>query len=245
MANKLIDADVLASGFPRRWPAGSSVARQQQFVVARAWAYGWAVSRGTEVPVEQAGYFQIMVNRPGQTMRHVVPLLDGNLIQKLAKEEAQAGTWLKICAAPDRVLPLLSNDWDLHEPEFLMWSDLARDAPRSVDGYRATTQIEGKFASVQLFARSGEIAASGQIAVVDSYATFDKIVTAENHQRRGLGRSVMSMLSKLSLDLGAQFGTLVATEAGLALYTTLGWSIVSPVVAVSCPIIRTASANGA
>jgi len=223
----------------------SSVHRQPQLVVARAWAYGWAASRGTEAPVEKPGCFQIMVNQLDQTTRYVVPLLDENLIRKLAREEAQAGTWLKICAAPDRVLPLLGNDWDFHEPEFLMWAELAREAPRSVDGYRATTRIEGKFASVQLIAESGEIAASGQMAVVDSYATFDKIVTAESHQRRGLGRCVMSMLSNLSLDLDARFGTLVATEAGAALYAALGWSIVSPVVAASYSTIQTPSANNA
>jgi hypothetical protein len=223
----------------------SNADRQQQTAVARAWAYGWAASRGTEVPIEKIGYFQIMVNRPDQATRYVVPLLDENLVRKLTKGKAQAGTWLKICAAPDRVLSLLSSDWDIHEPEFLMRADLARDAPRPIDGYRATTRIEGKFASVQLVANSGEIAASGQMAVVDSYATFDKIVTAENHQRRGLGRCVMSMLSNLSLDLDAQFGTLVATEAGVALYTALGWSIVSPVVAASYPTIRAASANDA
>jgi hypothetical protein len=223
----------------------NSADRQQQVVVARAWAYGWAISRGTEVPIEMIGYFKIMVNRPDQATRYVVPLLDEDLIQKLAKEEAHAGTWLKICAAPDCVLPLLSKDWDIHEPEFLMRADLARDAPRPIDGYRATTHIEGKFASVQLVAKSGEIAASGQMAVVDSHATFDKIVTAASHQRRGLGRCVMSILSNLSLDLDARFGTLVATEAGVALYTALDWSIVSPVVAASCPTIRAASANDA
>lgn len=223
----------------------SGADRQQQSVVARAWAYGWAISRSAQVPIEKIGYFQTMVNRPDQTTRYVVPLLDENLIQRIAQEEAKAGTWLKICATPDRVLPLLSDDWDIHEPEFLMRVDLARDAPRPLDGYRAAAQIEGKFASVQLVAKSGEIAASGQIAVVGSHATFDKIVTAASHQRRGLGRCVMSMLSNLSLDLGAKFGVLVATEAGVALYTVLGWSIVSPVVAASCPAVRTPSANDA
>ncbi|MFM2483529.1 GNAT family N-acetyltransferase [Celerinatantimonas yamalensis] len=219
--------------------------RQQQFAVARAWAYGWAVSRGTDMPMEKTGCFQIMVNRSDRTMRYVVPVLDESLVQKLVKEEAQAGTWLKICADPDCVLPLLSNDWDIHKPEFLMWSKLARDAPQAIDGYRATTQIEGKFASIELIAKSGEIAASGQVAVVDSYAAFDKIVTAKDHQRRGLGRYVMSMLSNLSLELGAQFGTLVATEAGVALYTALSWSIVSPVVAAFCPTVRNAGAKDA
>lgn len=208
---------------------------EQQSAVARAWTYGWAISRGTGQPIEKTGYFQITVGRPEQTMRYVVPLLDEGLIQKLAQEKARAGTWLKICATPERVLPLLASGWDVHDPEFLMRVVLMRSAAQSIEGYRASTRINGKSASIQLFSEAGEVAASGQAAVVGSYATFDKIVTAASHQRRGLGRCVMNVLSNLSIELGARFGTLVATEAGVALYTALGWSIVSPVVAASCP----------
>ncbi|WP_431261327.1 GNAT family N-acetyltransferase [Roseateles chitinivorans] len=88
-------------------------------------------------------------------------------------------------------------------------------------------------ALVKIVAESGELAASGQAAIDGAFATFDQIVTVEAHRRRGLGRLVMSALSNAARDAGARQGVLVATEAGAALYKTLGWALVSPVTAAS------------
>jgi len=102
-----------------------------------------------------------------------------------------------------------------------------------VDGYRLHTDSVGALTFAKLIADTGEIAASGQVAIDGSFATFDQIVTAENHRRRGLGRHIMTALANISHGLGAKQGVLVATEAGAALYKALGWYLVSPVTAAS------------
>ena len=108
------------------------------------------------------------------------------------------------------------------------------DSPVSViEGYQVHTDRVGAIAFARLIAGTGEIAASGQVAIDGFYATFDQIETAENHRRKGLGRCVMTVLSNCAVDLGAKQGVLVATEAGAALYKALSWRMVSPVTAAS------------
>ncbi len=206
---------------------------RERSIVARAWTYGWAVSRHTQTPMERVGYFQIFVGKPDQTTRYVLPHFDQELIQRLVSTEAGPGSWLKVCAPIDRLSPLLSGGWDIHAPEFLMSANLIGDDVPAVEGYRVQTENSGALTFVKLITAAGDLAASGQMAVADSFATFDKIVTAEAHRRRGLGRYVMSILSSLSLDSGVKQGVLVATEEGAALYKALGWSLVSPVAAAS------------
>lgn len=202
-------------------------------VATRAWAYGWAISRGTQTPIERSGYFQIVVGRPEQTTRYVLPHLDQGLLHELVSTQTGPGSWLKACAPIESVSPLLSTHWKVHEPEFLMSTDLVGGHLPAIDGYRMHTDSAGALALAKLIADTGEIAASGQVAIDGSFATFDQIVTAETHRRKGLGRHIMAALSNLSLDLGARQGVLVATEAGAALYKALGWSMVSPVTAAS------------
>jgi GNAT superfamily N-acetyltransferase len=112
-------------------------------------------------------------------------------------------------------------------------------------GYRVHTDRSGALAFAKIVAETGELAASGQVAIDDSFACFDQIVTTEAHRRRGLGRRLMTALTNMSLDLGARQGVLVATQAGAALYNALGWSMVSPVTAASHTGVHTGSAGDA
>lgn len=187
------------------------------------------------MPVRYAGYLHVFVGKPDQMRRYVLPQLDEDLLRRLiATEAGRPGTWLKICAARERVSPLLSGAWTLHEPEFLMAADLVGGSPTIAAGYRLETQDVGALAKARLLAvDTGEVAASGQAAIDGSFASFDQIVTDPAHRRKGLGRSIMAALSNCALDRGARHGVLVATEAGAALYRTLGWSLVSPVTAAS------------
>lgn len=120
-----------------------------------------------------------------------------------------------------------------------MSANLVGSSVPVIAGYRLHTDRVGALAFARLVADTGELAASGQAAIDGSFATFDQIVTAEAHRRKGLGRCIMTALSNCSLDLGAKQGVLVATEAGAALYKALGWSMVSSVTAAS--VLRSAS----
>ena len=56
------------------------------------------------------------------------------------------------------------------------------------------------------------------------------IETAAQHRRRGLGGLMMTLLAEAAVDLGATRGLLMASTQGRALYTSLGWTTLCPVV---------------
>jgi GNAT superfamily N-acetyltransferase len=213
-------------------PASSAL---DQSVAAQAWTYGWAICRHTDAPIPCAGYFRIFVGKPEQVTRYVLPHLDHELLRRLVCTEAAPGTWLKVCASVESVSPLLSSRWHIHDPEFLMSTNRAGRCGSALEGYRLHTEQVGALMLAKLIADTGELAASGQAAIDGGFATFDQIVTAEAHRRKGLGRCIMAALSNCALKLKATRGVLVATEAGAALYQALGWTLVTPVTAASVP----------
>ena len=73
---------------------------------------------------------------------------------------------------------------------------------------------------------AGALAASGYAAETEHIFIYDRIVTAPEHQRRGLGRLLMATLHEAKLD-AAKPERLVATEEGRALYESLGWRTLS------------------
>jgi GNAT superfamily N-acetyltransferase len=202
-------------------------------LVAPAWALGWSLSRATGAPLARQGYVEIAVNLPDQLKRYVLPDFDAALIQRLAQHEAQPLSWLKICAETVRVLPLLRPGWSVHAPEFLMGTVLQSQSQGEAPGYTVGCAASGPLLSVELRAADGELAASGHAVVTRAYATFDRIITAEAHRRRGLGRLIMQALTAQCLQRGARYGVLVATEQGRQLYQALGWALVSPMFAAS------------
>lgn len=205
----------------------------ERSVAVRAWAHGWAISRHTQAPIERSGYFEVLVGKPDQITRYILPYLDLELLRSPVCTQAGPGTWLKVCAPTRSVSIALSCIWTIHEPEFLMSANLVGSPISVIEGYQVHTDRVGAIAFARLIAGTGEIVASGQVAIDGSYATFDQIETTENHRRKGLGRCVMTALSNCAVDLGAKQGVLVATEAGAALYKALGWRLVSPVTAAS------------
>jgi GNAT superfamily N-acetyltransferase len=60
---------------------------------------------------------------------------------------------------------------------------------------------------------------------MDDLVVFDRIRTAEAHQRRGLAAAVMRVLAAEANALGIADAMLCATPPGRALYTALGWSL--------------------
>ncbi|MEU9118830.1 GNAT family N-acetyltransferase [Streptomyces sp. NPDC048506] len=78
---------------------------------------------------------------------------------------------------------------------------------------------------------AGELAAQGQMAVLGDATIVDRVGTQEAHRRRGLGNFVMRALADHAVDRGATLGVLGATDAGRALYETLGWTVQAPLAA--------------
>ncbi|MFC4913072.1 GNAT family N-acetyltransferase [Actinomadura gamaensis] len=202
-----------------------------------AWTRGWSVSRGTPAPVPSDGAYRIDVGRPGHHVRYVLPHPHAKVIRRLTDQENAPGTWLKICAEPARIAPLLPSGWSLQQaPEYLMSAPLSQDAPPpSSGGYTLRLTTTGRIVKAAVQAPDGTLAATGQAGLADTHAVFDQIATEPAHRRRGLGAAVMSALSSAAAAQGAGTGVLVATTEGRALYRHLGWQEASPMTAAHLP----------
>jgi hypothetical protein len=199
-----------------------------------AWTAGWAHSRSTPPPQPRAYGFELHVGLPGHVARHAMPALDPEAIRSLAEAIEQPGILLKVCAPADEVARVLPAGWRVTVVNTMMSAPLegslpAIDAPEGFTVSDADTSGAVRSIAVR---RDGALAASGRIGLHDGHAVFDQIETVPNFQRRGLGRLVMHCLREQALRAGATRGVLVATDAGRALYTAIGWRVESPLTTV-------------
>lgn len=212
--------------------------------VVRAWVDGWVRSRGTDRAVEVPGGFRIAVGRTDQVARYVLPAADPAVLRRLSGALITPGLWLKVCAPRSVVEPALPEYWDFREPEFLMTAPLlpgrglppvppvppgtAPDPLVLPGGYVVETVAEGGLVDARAFTESGEVAASGRVALTGTTAVFDQLTTDPAHRRQGLGRLVMTTLAARAAEQGATEGVLVARADGLSLYGSLGWEVHAP-----------------
>jgi GNAT superfamily N-acetyltransferase len=198
---------------------------------ATAWAKGWTLTRNKSSPVKQAYGCKIDLGFPEGLERHVVVDDDAAILGELTNALRTPGTWLKVCAPPEKVTPILHESWQVQAPEYLMAVALTESIIVARDGYGLSLSTAGEVTDAELRDRDGQLAAKGRVAHSDGIATFDQIITEPAHQRKGLGRLMMAALGNRAMAHGARVGVLVATEEGRALYQTIGWVLVSPVTA--------------
>ncbi len=192
----------------------------------RTWAAGWAVSRRTPPPVEQPwGLYIEVADNPAEVGRHVLPVTDESLVRSAAASVTAPRTWMKMPAEPEDVEHWLSPGWVVawEETGHLMAVDLTATHLVTPEGYTTTVETVGAVVHVRVLDAAGAPAAQGQLAVLGGTAVVDRVATAGSHRRKGLGGFVMRSLANRALEHGATVGTLGATEAGRALYETLGW----------------------
>ncbi len=192
------------------------------------WVRGWALSRGLPPPVADHGAHRVEVGLPEQVRRFVFPAASPGL-KTLGQGIKEPWVFLKVCAPRAAVRAVLPSRWILQAHAFMM--------VRPVDGaatsilplsYRLDCAGTAPAPTVRIMAEDGTCAASGGVALVQGHAIFDRIVTHEDHRRRGLGRTVMATLDQLAREHGARQGVLVATPAGRELYSPLGWTVHAP-----------------
>lgn len=94
-------------------------------------------------------------------------------------------------------------------------------------GYRLVVRHVGPVLEARVLDEAGELAASAWAAETPGALVFDRVVTEPEHQRKGLGRLMMSGLQAAKRD-PASLDLLVATEQGRRLYESLGWRVRSP-----------------
>ena len=197
-----------------------------------AWIRGWALTREVEPPVAHADGFRIAVGLPRQAARHVFPR-PSPAIADLGESITQPWVYIKACATSEQLRALLPDRWRIEDLHYMMTCE-ARPFPGSGDvpaGY--CLEVDDAAAAtrqghVRVVAPDGTLAASGHVALDARLAIYDRIVTEQAHQRRGLGRAVMHVLQALARAHGRREGVLVATDQGRALYESLGWRVHSP-----------------
>ena len=192
----------------------------------RTWVAGWALSRRTPAPVEKPwGLYVEVPDNPAEAGRHVLPEAEESLVRAAAAAVREPRTWLKAPAEPETVEPCISDGWVVawEHTGHLMATDLLATNPVAPEGYTVTVEASGAVTFLRVLDAGGEQAAKGQMAAVGDAVIVDRVVTEEAHRRRGLGGFVMRALADRAVESGAVLGVLGATDAGRALYETLGW----------------------
>ncbi|MET7332770.1 GNAT family N-acetyltransferase [Nonomuraea sp. NPDC005650] len=209
----------------------TEVLKTPHTATVRAWVDGWVISRNVPRPVPEPWGLRVDVGLPGHVSRHIVTVPTPETLHRLTATLTTPGTWLKLCASAPDVVPFLPEGWTVQDPEYMMTASLARGTFRAPPGYTLAVTTRAGVTAARLLTAAGEVAARGQFALAGRTAVVDKVETAGNHRRRGLGTVIMRTLAGTAASLGARSGVLVATAQGQALYETLGWSLHTPVTA--------------
>jgi GNAT superfamily N-acetyltransferase len=191
------------------------------------WQSGWSLSRGVPLPTRAGGGLVVEVGLPEQVRRHV--FVDaGRELRECAARIHAPFVFLKAPVEPEQMRRALPAAWQIQSPGYLM----ARLAPATPvappAGYRASVGLEHGAHVIRFTDGAGQTAASGRVVLNGATAVFDRIETLEPHRRKGLGTALMRALDALAAQAGVSERLLVATEAGRALYLTLGWQVLAP-----------------
>ncbi|MBP1203085.1 GNAT superfamily N-acetyltransferase [Duganella sp. 1411] len=199
--------------------------------VAQELLTGWlaarSIARGLPLPVPDHGGLRVDTGSAEEVRRYVFagPAPE---IRALALSITAPRVFIKMCGHGEQLLDLVPPGWELQPAGYLMTHDGSRDVQHALPAeYRLELVTESFTRVARIFAADGNLAASGYAVEYGGVFIFDRIVTEDAHQRRGLGRAVMAALGSTQCSDAAR-RLLVATDAGRALYSTLGWSVLSP-----------------
>jgi GNAT superfamily N-acetyltransferase len=203
------------------------------------WVAGWAGCRGYETRREGRFPAAFRADTTHQWEYFAFDPTDSEFADLAAKT----------AEVPARVLTILTNDVarytflghanGLHvtsASQTMMIVDMetqdAEDPWLSDDDLKLETSRAGGVHHAVVRADDG-VAASGRVFVVGHTAIFDKIVTAEAYQRRGLGSFIMKSLAAQAFEHDVDSGLLLASLDGQKLYSHLGWRMVCNVLMLS------------
>jgi GNAT superfamily N-acetyltransferase len=194
--------------------------------ILRAWLAARSLARGLPAPVADRGGFRVETGSAAEIRRWVFPRMEPGL-RALAHAITEPRTVLKLCGEADELRSVLPDGWQLHAPSYVMQAQGVPDSRPLADGYRVEIFRTGAVVAVRIMSDTGALAASGHAAETADAFVYDRIETDAGHRRKGLGRAVMAAL-RSARQTTAGPDLLVATEDGRALYSTLGWKVISP-----------------
>lgn len=199
-----------------------------------AWQAAHSVARHSPAPVHDRGGFRVDTHSEKEVKRWVFPRMCGG-VHAIAREISMPRHYLKLCGFNQELRDALPDRWELQPENYFMRATATVGGISALpDGYRIELQQDGAVAKAYVIGPDGDIAANGTAAEAADVFVYDRIETAANHRRKGLGIAVMSALAsaRKSVD-GPQL--LVATEDGRALYARLDWEVIAPFATATIP----------
>lgn len=153
----------------------------------------------------------------------------GRELRECASQIRDPYIYLKAAVDAEQMRRALPAEWKIESPRYLMYRPAAMTGSVTLAaGYVATVEVEHAACVVRFVDPTGQAAASGRVVLNRGTAVFDRIETLEPHRRRGLATALMCALDALAEQAGVSERLLVATEAGRALYISLGWLELAP-----------------
>jgi len=199
-----------------------------------AWQEAHSLARRSPPPVHDRGGFRVDTHSEKEARRWVFPVMcDG--LHDIARETRLPRHYLKLCGTSEVLQGALPEGWVM-QPEnyFMETTGELREASALPDGYRMELHQDGPVTQVHVIALNGDLAATGTAAESTEAFVYDRIETAMEHRRKGLGIVVMSALSAARKSSAAR-QLLVATDEGRSLYARLGWTVLSPFATATIP----------
>jgi GNAT superfamily N-acetyltransferase len=189
------------------------------------WLKGWALAHETPLPTPCGHGWRVKVGLPDQKARYVFAAPEPAFWQ-LAETITEPFVYLKVCAAHNNIRHLFPARWATEHRGFIMILEGALSSIRPLpDGYRLVLIDRPAGMTCIIYAPDETEAACGSVVIADGMAVYDRIRTQTAHQRRGLGGLVMATLQQAAYERGRERDMLCATDAGRALYETLGWKV--------------------
>jgi GNAT superfamily N-acetyltransferase len=189
------------------------------------WLKGWALAHETPMPTVCGNGWHVEVGLPDQKARYVFAAPEPAFWQ-LAETLTEPLVYLKVCAPHSEIGHLFPARWATEHRGFMMTREGAPSPIRPLpDRYRLDLTEMNGITTCLIYSNEGEEAARGSLVIADGMAVYDRIRTQDAHQRKGLGGLVMANLQQAAHELGRERDMLCATDAGRALYETLGWQV--------------------
>lgn len=204
--------------------------------IIEKWLKAWSLSRKLPLPVRYKSGFKVEVGEEKQKIRYVFPGINDDFIE-LSEQIDEPWIYLKACASSDEVKNKVSENWIIQPSGYMMccFRPMNISGKNLCEGYRLEYEKYSSTTAVKIIDENGELACIGRIVLVDDLAVYDRIVTEENHQRKGLATFLMHKLEKIALSNGIHNNFLVATEQGKSLYETMGWKLYSSYTSIVIP----------
>jgi GNAT superfamily N-acetyltransferase len=192
-----------------------------------AWLRGRSLARGLPAAVADHGGLRVDTGSPDETCRYVFAApTDG--LRRLGGAIVRPQVALKLCGTAEALAACLPARWTVTRSGWMMVRDGAKPAcPRLPAGFSLDLRRDGGRIAATILGADGANAASGHAAEGGGVFVYDRIAVAPALRRIGLGTALMQALGSARTDSSA-LEILVATDAGRALYETLGWRVISP-----------------